>query len=73
MQDRQDRAVVFRADELVELPGGGHRARLGLAVAHHAGDDQLGIIQHRSQRVGEAVAQLAAFVDGTRRLRGHVA
>ena len=48
------------------MPGGGQRAGLGLAVANHAGDDQAGIVEHRAERVGQRVAQLAALVDRAR-------
>ena len=69
MQDRQHRAVGDRVEELVRVPGGGERAGLGLAVADHAGDDQVGVVEHRAERVAERVAQLAAFVDRARASR----
>ena len=59
--------------ELIAVPGSGQRAGLGLAVAHHAGGDQVGVVKHRAEGVGQAVTQLAALIDGARDLRRHVA
>lgn len=44
-----------------------------LTVAHYTGGDQIGIIQDRAERVGEAIAQLSALIDAARRLRSHMA
>ncbi len=68
VQDGQHRAVGLRVYELVELPAGGERAGLGLAVAHYAGGDEPGVIGDGAEGVREAVAQLAALVDGARGL-----
>ncbi len=73
MQDRQDRAVVDGVEELVGVPGRGERARLGLSVTDHAGDEQIGVVEGGAVGVGERVSQLAALVDGAGCLRGHVA
>jgi len=43
VQDRQHGAVVDRVQELVGVPARGQRPRLGLAVADHAGDQQVGL------------------------------
>ena len=67
MQDRQDCAVGDRVHELVAVPGRCERAGLGLAVADDAGRDQVGVIRHRAEGVGEGIAQLAALVDRARR------
>ena len=73
VQDGQHRSVVCWGEELVELPGGGQRAGLGLAVAHHGGGDEAGVIRHGAEGVGQRVAQLAALVDGAGSLRRHMA
>ena len=73
VQDGQHRAVAGGVEELVALPGGGQRAGLGLAITHGDSGDQVGVIEHRAEGVGNAVAQLAALVDGTRRLGRAVA
>ncbi len=73
VQDGQHRAVPDGVEELVAMPGGGQGAGLGLAVAHDAGSDQIGVIQHRAEGVGQGVAQLAALMDGAGCLGGHVA
>ncbi len=73
MQDRQHRAVGRRIEKLVGMPGRGQRPGLRLAVADDAGDDQIGIVEHRPERMAERIAQLAAFVDRARALRRGVA
>ena len=39
---------------------------LGLAVADHAGDEQVGVVERRAEGVDERVAELAALVDRAR-------
>ena len=72
VQDRQHRAVLGRVEELARVPAGGQRPGLGLAVADHAGHDQVRVVERRPIGVHERVAELAALVDGARRLRRHV-
>ena len=72
MQDGQHGAVVDRIEELVRVPARGERARLRLAVADDAGDEQVGIVERRAVGVRQRVAQLAALVDRARRLRRDV-
>ena len=73
MQDRQHRAVARRIEKLVGVPGRGERPGLGLAVADDAGDQKVGIVEGRAVGVGERVAEFAAFVDRSRRLRRRMA
>ena len=73
VQDRQHAAVAGRVEELVAVPAGGERPGLRLAVADDAGDDQVGVVEGGPVGVGQGVAELAALVDGARRLRGDVA
>ena len=73
MEDGEYRAVARGVKELVGVPRRRQRTGLGLAVAHHAGDDQVRVVQGRAVGVGDRVAQLTALVDGTRGLGGHVA
>ncbi len=68
VQDRQHGAVAHRVEELVGMPGGGERAGLGLAVAHHAGHQQVRIVERGAIGVGDRVAELAALVDRARGL-----
>ena len=65
---RQHGAVSLGVDEFVELPGSCERAGLCFAVADDAGCDEVWVIGHGAEGVGEGVAQLAALVDGTRGL-----
>jgi hypothetical protein len=60
IEDRQHGAVAHRVDELVGMPRRGKRSRLRLAVAHHARDDEVGVIEGGTVRVRQAVPELAA-------------
>ncbi len=73
VQDRQHGAVGDRIEKLVGLPGGRQRAGLRLAVADDTGDDQPRVVERGPEGVAERVAQLAAFVDRSRRRRRHMA
>ena len=53
VQDRQHRAVLGRVEELVRVPAARQRAGLGLAVADHAGHDQVRVIERRPVGVHE--------------------
>ena len=63
------RAVAARAEELVRVPARRERPRLRLAVADDARDDEIGIVEHRAERVAERITQLAALMDRARALR----
>ena len=58
---------LFECQEVASGPG------FGLAVADDAGDDQIGIVEGRAIGVRKRIAKFAAFVDGTRRFRRHMA
>src|SRR5207253_7812218 len=73
VQDRQDRAVADGIQELVGMPRGGERSRLRFAIAHRHCDQQIGIVEGGAEGVRDAVAELAAFVDGARSLGRAVA
>jgi hypothetical protein len=63
VQDRKDRAVPGRVQELVRMPAGRERPRLGLAVSDDACHEQIRIVERGAVRVREAVAELSALVD----------
>ena len=48
-------------------------AGLGLAVADHAGDEQVRVVERGAERVHERVAELAALVDRAGRRHADVA
>ena len=73
VQDRKNRAVRDGVQELVGLPGSSQRAGLRLAVADNHRRDQIRIVKDCSETVRDGVSQLAALIDGTRRLRRAVA
>ena len=63
MQNRQYCAVGGRIKELVGMSRRGQRAGFCLAVADDAGNDEIGIVEHRPKCMTERIAQLAALVD----------
>src|SRR5438552_9532546 len=68
MQEGQHRAIVRRIEKLVGMPRSGERSGFRLAIADDAGDDEIGIIEHRPERMTERITQLAALVDRARTL-----
>ena len=73
VEDRQHRAVAAGVEEGRQSPRRGQGTGLRLAVADDARDDEVGVVERRTRRVGERVAELAALVDAPRRLHAHVA
>ena len=63
MQDRNNRAVPRRVDELVGMPARREGTGLRLAVADNAEDDEVRVVQGGAVGVGEGVAEFTAFVD----------
>ena len=73
VQDRQHGAVGGGVEKLVGMPRRGERPRFRLAIADHAGDDEIRIVEDGAERVAERVAQLAPLVDRARALGRRVA
>src|SRR5437899_2368999 len=73
VEDRQNRPVPRRVEEFVGMPARRQRSSFRLAVADDAGDDQIGVVEGRSVGVRDGIAELAAFVYRTGRLRRYVA
>ena len=73
VQDGQHRAVARRVEELDAVPGRGERPGLRFAVADHAGDDQIRVVEGHAEGVRQAVAQFSAFVQRARCFRRAVA
>lgn len=73
MQDRQHRTIGYGIEQPGRLPCGRQGPSFRLTVTHHAGHDQVGIIEHRSKRVTERVAELPTLVNRSGRCRRHVA
>ena len=72
VQNRKHRAIGDGVEKFVGVPGGGQRARLRLAVAHHTGGNQVRVIEHGAKGMGQRIAQLTALVDRARGIRGHM-
>jgi hypothetical protein len=73
VQDRQDRTVRLGIQELVRVPRGRERAGLRFAVADDGRDDQVGVVEGSPVGMGKGIAELATFVDRSRRLGSDVA
>ena len=73
MEDGQYRTVCDGVEELIGVPGGGQGGGLRLAVSHHAGGDQAGVVHDRPEGVGQGIAQLAPLVDGAGGVGGGLA
>jgi hypothetical protein len=73
VKDRQHGSIAHRVEKLVRVPGGGQGAGLRLAIAHRHGDEQVRVVERGAKGVRQAVAELAALVNGSRRFRRAVA
>ena len=73
VQDRQHSSIGLWIEKLVGLPRGRQGRRFRLTVADDAGDDQIGIVEGRTEGMAERIAQLAALVNRSRRRRRNVA
>ena len=73
VEDREHRAVARRVQVADAFPGSRKRARFGFTVADDGGDDQVRVVERRTERMREHVAELAPFMDRTRRRHADVA
>ena len=64
VQDRDHHAVADRVEEFVRVPAGGQRPGLGFAVADHAENFEVRIVEGRAISVCERIPKLATFVNG---------
>ena len=69
VQHRQHRPIANGIQEFIRMPGGGKRTGFGLAVSYSDGNDEVRIVESRSVRMRDGIAQFAAFVNRTRRFR----
>src|SRR5262249_35230888 len=72
VKDGQNRPIPRRVEEFVGMPARRQRSSFRFAVADDAGNDQIGIVERRSVGVREGIAELAALVYRTGRLRRYV-
>ena len=73
MENGEDGATVGGVQKLVGVPGRGERSAFRLAIADHAGDDQVGVVERGAVGVREGVPELAPLVDAAGSLRGDMA
>ena len=55
------------------MPRRRERTGFRFAIAHHAGDDEIGVVEHGAERMAQRVPELAAFVNAPGCLRRDVA
>src|SRR6185436_9858322 len=65
MQNRQHRTIRRRAEKLVRMPARREWAGLRLTITDDCGDDEIGIVVGRAERVAERITKFAAFMYGT--------
>jgi hypothetical protein len=53
VQYRQHHPIGGWIEELIGVPGRGERPGFRLAIADHAGDDEIGIVEHRTERMAQ--------------------
>src|SRR4029077_12232971 len=68
MQNRQHGSVADRIEEFVRMPRRRQRASLRLAVPHHCGHDQIGIVERSPEGMRQAVSEFAALMNRARGL-----
>ncbi len=73
VQNGQHSPIACGIQKLVAVPASGERPSLGFTVAHHAARQQIGIVEDRAISMGQRIAQLPTFMDGTRSFRSGVA
>ena len=73
VQNRQDRTVPDGIKKVDRLPASLERAGLGFAVTYYAGNNQIGIVECRAERMNQRLAKFAALVHRVRDVRPAVA
>lgn len=68
VEDREDRTVGCRVEELVAVPRGGEWACLALPVADHRESDEVRLVKDRPKGVRDRVTELATLVQRSRGL-----
>src|SRR5262252_10153427 len=58
VEDGQHGAIAYGIEKLVRKPGGRQRTSLRLTIAHHACDDEIGIVERGTVGMRQAVAEL---------------
>src|SRR5262245_12003760 len=73
VKDRQNRPVRRRVEEFVGMPARRQRSRFRFAVADDAGNDQIRVVERCSVSMRDGIAEFAALVYRTGRLRRYMA
>src|SRR3984893_12971603 len=73
MQNREHGTVGARVQELVGMPRRRERPGFRFAIADHASDEQIRVVEYGAERVAERVPELAALMDRPWTLRGRMA
>ena len=72
VQNGQHGTIGDGVHEFIAVPRGRQRAGLRLTIAHHAGGNEVRIIRHGTEGVGQRIAQLTALMDGAGSLRRYM-
>ena len=73
VEDGQHGTIVTRIEEFVGMPGSGERPGFRLTIADNATGDQVRVVENGPVCMKQRVAELTAFMDGSRRIRRNVA
>src|SRR6516165_11293157 len=73
VKDGQNRPVSRGVEKFVGMPARRQRSSFRFAVTDDAGNDQIGVVERRSVGVRDGIAEFAALVYRTGRLRRHMA
>src|ERR1700730_15552576 len=63
MQEGKHGTITDGVEEFIRMPAGCQRACFRLSISHDAANEQVRVVECRSVRMREGIAQLAAFVN----------
>ena len=73
VKNRQDCSIPCRVQELVRMPTRGQRPGLRLSISHYTTDQKVRIIKGCAIGMRNAVTEFSSLMNGSRRLRRHMA
>ena len=66
MEDGKYNAIAHGVEEFVGMPRGCQGSGFCFAIAHHACNDEVGVIKSCAIGMGKCITKLSAFMDGAR-------
>ena len=73
MEDGKYNAIAHGVEEFVGMPRCSKGAGFCFAIAHHTGNDKIGVIKGCAIGMGKCITKLSAFVDGSWSFRRNMA